>query len=205
MKKACTERTCTEQSRSSRSGLTLVEVLVAAGIASVVGVLLLAIIVNSAGLFYKQSSKIEQGLGANDALAKIRTSIKEAQSIASGYPESSPIYTSGATQLVLKLASLDSSGNIISSTFDYFVFFLDQAKLRFKVFPATSSQRKSVDQIFSTNVSSLEFKYLNSATPPVEVLPTSATKVKITLSLKQKSGGDYEQSVATSEAFLRND
>lgn len=189
-----------------KKGFTLVEVLVAMGIASVVGVLLLVIIVNSTGLFYKQSSTIEQGLGINDVLTNIRSNVRQAKSIAASYPEDqNPQFTTGNNQLVLKLASIDSLGNIIADSFDYFVYFLDQTKLRFKVFPAVISTRKSVDQIFVTNADSLEFKYLDLANPSQEVTPTSASKVKITLSLKQKSGADFEKSIATSEANLRND
>lgn len=187
-------------------GLTLIEVLISMGIAVVVGGLLFVIIVNSTGLFYKQSSKIEQGVSVNDALSVIRNSIKEAQSIVANYPETQPfIYTTGLTQLVLKLASIDSSGNIIVDSFDYYVFYLDQTKLRFKVFQSVLSQRKSRDQIFSTSVENLEFKYFNLANPSAEVTPVSAAKIKITLSLKQKSGQVMEKSVATTEANLRND
>lgn len=179
-------------------GLTLVEVLVGMGIATVVGGLLLVIIVNSTGLFYKQSSKIEQGISANDALSAIRNSIKEAKSIVANYPETQPFtYTTGLMQLVLKLASVDQSGNIITDSFDYYVFYLDQTKLRFKVFPNALSQRKSRDQIFSTSVEDLEFKYFNLANPPVEVTPASAAKVKITLFSRENT--------ATTEANLRND
>lgn len=187
-------------------GLTLIEVLISMGIAVVVGGLLFVIIVNSTGLFYKQSSKIEQGVSVNDALSVIRNSIKEAQSIVANYPEIQPFtYTTGLTQLVLKLASIDSSGNIIIDSFDYYVFYLDQTKLFFKVFPGALSQRKSRDQILSTNVESLEFKYYNLANPPEEVTPISASKITITLFLEQKSGQVMEKSIATTEANLRND
>lgn len=175
-------------------GLTLVEVLVGMGIATVVGGLLIVIIVNSTGLFYKQSSTIEQGIGANDALSAVKNSIKEAQSIAPDYP---PNFTTSSTELVLKLISIDSSGNLIPDSFDYYVFYLDQTKLRFKVFPNVLSQRTSRDQILSTSVESLEFKYYNLANPPVEVTPVSAAKVKITLFSREN--------IATTEANLRND
>lgn len=186
-------------------GLTLVEVLIAIGISIIVGALLLAIIVNSSGLFYNQSSKVGQGLGVNDALSKIRSTIKESGGIAASYTFESTTYTTGATQLVLKLPSLDTSGNIISDTFDHFIFFLDQTKLRFKTFPHSLSSRKMQDQIFTTSADSVRFQYFDSTAPPNEVAPESAAKVRISLSLKQKVGQSFEVSSATSEASLRND
>ena len=187
------------------SGFTLIEVLVAMGIATVTGVLLLVIIVNSTGLFTQQSSKVQMGLNINDALLQVRSSIKDASIVADQYISGGTTYTTGSNQLVLKVLSIDSSGNIIDNTFDFFVFFQDQNYLRFKTFPDPSSARKQADRVFSTSVDGLNFQYFNSVIPPVEVVPTAATKVRITLTLKQKIGVKYETYTATSEANLRND
>lgn len=178
-------------------GLTLIEVLVAMGIASLVGVLLLVIIVNSAGLYTQQSSKVQAGLNSNDALVKIRSTIKDASTVAVSYTSGQTTYTTGAIQLVLKVPAIDSSNNIIANTYDFFIFYLDQKILRFKTFPDAQSSRSAADQIFSTDVENLDFKYFNSADPPSEVTPETAAKVKITLTIKQNT--------ATSEANLRND
>ena len=173
---------------AGRQGLTLIEVLVAMGIATITGVLLLVIIVNSAGLFSNQSSKVQEGLNINDSLAMMRGSIKQANAVDA---------QSSTSQLVLKVASIDSSNNIIANTYDDFSFYLDQNFLHFKIFPNASSSRKTADRIFSNSVDSLKLQYFNSANPPVEVAPVTASKVRISLTLKQ--------STATSEANLRND
>ena len=187
-------------------GLSLVEILTVMGIMTVVGALLMVIIVNSAGLFTTQSSKLEQGLNINDLFSQIRSNIKDAGSVAASYTGGSTTYTTGVTQLILKLSSIDSSNNIISNTFDYYVYFLDTNRIRLKTFPDAQSSRKPQDQIFSGQIDSLKFQYFSSATPPVEVTPSSAAKVRITLTLKQKTGaGSFETNTATSEANLRND
>lgn len=186
-------------------GVTLVEALLTLGIAVVVGALLLVIIVNTSGLFYQQSSKLEQGLSLNDALSEIRKSIRTSQAVAATYPAAgSPTYTSGATQLVLKIPSIDSSGNIISTS-DYFVFLKDTDKLRFRTFPDSQSSRKAQDQIFTTKLDSLIFEYFDAQVPPQQVQPNLAVKIKISLSLRQKAGVGFETNVATAEANLRND
>lgn len=188
-----------------RKGLTLIEVLLAMGTASVISVLLLVVIVNSAGVFYKQSSKVQEGLNINDALAEIKSSIKQASSVAESYTWGSTTYTTSANQLVLRVASIDPSGDILSDTYDYFVVFTDQNILYFKIFPDPSSFRQLKDRVFSTSVDSLNFQYFNSDTPPVETTPVNAAKIVTTLTLKQKSGVGFETSIAISEANLRND
>lgn len=188
------------------NGFTLVEVLVSMGIATVVASLLVVIIANSAGLFYKQSAKVGQGVGVNDALSKFRETVKEANSIAAGYPKATPYtYTTSPTQIVLTIPAIDNLGNIISDVFDYYVFTKQEDKLKFMVFPDIQSFRKSADWILSSNVKEVLFQYFNSQNPPGEVAPTTATRVKMVITLRQKSGADFEQSIATSEASLRND
>lgn len=169
-------------------GLTLIEVLVAMGIATVAGVLLLVIIVNSAGLFTDQSSKVSAGLSVNDAFSQIKASIKQASAISD---------ESGPNQLVLRVLSIDSAGNIIENTYDDFIVMVDQKNLHFKTTPHPLSFRKNGDSILANNVDNLNFQYFNSVSPPAEVIPTSASKVRISLSVKTNT--------ATAEANLRND
>lgn len=188
-----------------QKGITLVELIISSSIAVVVGGLLLVVIVNSSGLFYKESSVINIGLNTNDALASVRNSIKESYSVAPFYVAGLETYTSGATTIVLKIPSLDSSGNIIYEVFDYFVIFLDQSKLRFKTFPDALSSRTAQDQILSNMADNLVFQYFNSEEPPEQVAPITAKKVRVTLTLKERSRSNYEASTATSEANLRND
>lgn len=193
-------------SRSALSrGLTLIEALVAMGIAVIAGVLLLTIIVNSVGIFSKQLPKVQQGLGINDALSAVRNNIKQANAVGSGYTDGATTYTSGATQLVLEIPAIDSSGNIIANAVDFFIFFLDQNLLRFKIFPDPLSGRRYEDRIFSNQAESLNFQYLSNATPETEAAPSEAVKVRITVTLKQKAGAGFEVNTATTEANLRND
>ncbi len=192
-------------SSNNSHGLSLIEVLVAMGITAIVGGLLLVIIVNSAGLFTHQSSKVTEGLSINDTLASVRANIKQAGAVAVSYTAGPTTYTSSASQLVLKVSSIDTLSNIINNTFDYFVLYSDQGNIHFQIFPDVASSRKTADRILSVDTNSLVFQYFNSANPPVEVIPTSATKVRVSLSLKRSIGADFEVSTATTEANLRND
>ncbi len=189
----------------NEKGLTLIEALITLAIGTVVAFALLVIMVNTGGLFYRESSKVTQGLNINDGLSKIETSIKESSGVSTSFTSLGTTYTSSTTTLVLKVPSQDSTGSIIPNVFDYFIFFQDTNKLRFKIFPDSQSSIKSMDQIFSTKVSSLLFQYFDSQNPSQEALPQSAVKIKVTLQLQQKAGATYETNTATVEANLRND
>lgn len=181
---------------SRQAGLTLIEVLIAAGIATVAGVLLIVIIANSSGLFTNHSSQVTEGLNINDALAEMRGAIKQSTAVEA---------SSSVSQIVLKVSSVDASNNIIENTYDHFVFFLDKNILHFKVIRNSLSFRKDSDRVLSTLVDSLTFKYLNYANPPQEVTTTDATKVKVNLILKQRTGANFVTNIASTEANLRND
>lgn len=190
----------------SEKAFTLVEVLIVTGIATVVASLLVVIIANSAGLFYKESAKVGQGIGINEALSQFRETIKEASSIATGYPSTPPFtYTTSSTQIVLTTPAIDSLGNIITNVFDYYIFLKDEDKLKFMIFPDIQSARLSADQILSSNTKEILFQYFDSQNPPQEVAPAAAQRIRMTVKLRQKSGADYEEHTATSEASLRND
>ncbi len=185
-------------------GLTLVEVLVAGGITAMVSALLITILVNTTGLFYQQTTKVSQGVGANDALSQFRASLKEAKAVAVSYPETgTPSYTSGGSQLVLKFSSIDASGYVIANTYDYIVFYLSGDKFKIATFKSGASQRKLINRILASSVTGVTFSYLDAQGQAVT--PSSAVKVRMSLSLNQKAGKLYVTNTATSEANLRND
>ena len=188
--------------RSSHRGFTLVELIISISIAVLVSGLLIAILVNNTGLFYKQSSKISEGIGANNGLVNIKSSIKESQSVADSFSFSGTTYSSSSTQLVLKLPSIDSSKDIISNTFDYFVYYQNNDKLIWRVFPDPLSLRVSVNQILTENVQSLLFEYFNSAGNPIT--PTSAVKVRVRINLSKNVATEDEHLSVWTEVNLRN-
>lgn len=187
-----------------KNGFSLAELIIAIAVVAVVSGLLLGILVNETGVFYQQSSRVSQGVGLNDALASIRSHVKSASAVAAAYPETPPsAYTSGSSTLVLKITSIDSSSNLITNTYDYFVYYVEMGRLHLLVFPNSQSTRKQLDQILTSSVDTLAFVYFDSA--GVVTTPASASKVKTTLSLKEKSGYGVENNIATSDATLRND
>jgi prepilin-type N-terminal cleavage/methylation domain-containing protein len=189
--------------KNLRNGFSLAEVILVLAISTIVGVLLLSILVNSTGVFYTETSKVDLGVSANDSLVKMRGYIKEAVAVATSNPIGSPTFTTGTNTLVLKIPALDSSGNIISKTYDYVAFYKSGDKFYIKTFLDASSHRMNEDMFLTSAVNNLVFDYYDSA--GVVITPVGAVKVKATIVLAKKAGAGTETNIATSEANLRND
>lgn len=188
---------------SGAKGITLIEIVITVSITMVIGLVLANILLNSTSLQVQEEAKVSQGLGLNDALFKIRSTAKSAYAVAISYPETPPVqYTSSPSELVLKIPTIDVSGNMIKGSFDYFVYYTTTNFLKEKVFPSPQSKLKSSDQILARNVSKVTFDYLDINNNVVS--PTATAKIKISLQLTEQAGLEKQESISTSEAVLRN-
>lgn len=187
-----------------KKGFTLVEVLLAAFVAVVVGALLVGILVNNSGFFYKQNAIISEGMGLNDSVRKIEDYIRQALSVAAGYPEASPVFTSGEQTLVLKIPALSPTG-ILVGVYDFVVVTKDQSNpkiLTVKVFPDGQSQRPGAGTVLTVLLDSIEFKFMDKSGNIVA--PAQASSVGVTLKILARTGAigsSRETSIVTT---LRN-
>ena len=179
-----------------QAGFTLVEVIIGMTVSVLVGGLLLSLLVNNARLSTEQSAKVTQGIDANETTVNIATYIKQAAGVDPA---------SDGTHLVLKLPSIDSSGDFIANAYDLVSYLRDEDKIRQKVIPNVSplSSRNALNRILAFNCTELIFEYfdaLGSAT-----VPSLATKVKVSVKLEQDTGSGLQTDIATTEAEFRND
>ncbi|KKR81240.1 MAG: hypothetical protein UU73_C0003G0196 [Candidatus Daviesbacteria bacterium GW2011_GWA1_41_61] len=185
-------------------GLTLVEMLIVTAAALIVGVMLVTLLVNNSGFFYKQSSIIDQGLSLNEGLQEIDKNIRQAVKVAVGYPEDSPLYTTSSQTLVLKMPALGPS-EVISDTYDYTVVNIDAAEdkiLRLQVFPNPLSTRKSQSLVLTKALSSITFNYLDNNDTVVSA--NIATQVEVILSILENNGPQSSFRTSKAVTSLRN-
>ena len=93
----------------NNKGFTLFEITIVVSIAVIISILLVGILINNTGVTNRETSIVAQGLNINDALSSVRADIKQSTGVVASYVDGPTTYTSGATQLVLKLSSIDSS------------------------------------------------------------------------------------------------
>lgn len=185
-------------------GFTLLEVVIAAGGALIIGTMLLSIMINHNGVFYKQSSLVGEGLSINTTTQKIEETIRQAAVVSSGYPEVSPTYITGTSVLVLKLPALSTTG-ILANVYDYAVITRDSSNpkiLRYLLIPDNQSVRPQVNTVLTNLIKSIQFSYLDNNRNPVS--PTLATTVGLTLTVLSKTGSIGTEQSSSTTTSLRN-
>lgn len=187
-------------------GFGMVEMVVVLAIFGIAGTILISVLVQNNNIASTQSVKVSQGLSLNDSISQINSLIRSAAFIALNYPAETPEYVSGQDTLILALPSLDSNGQVISSTYDYAVVTRDSSNPEhFKkiVFPSAVSSRKSEDVTLIQTLSLIKFNYIDSA--GLATTPNLAAKVEFIINVSEKAGSEEEESSRSGEVNLRND
>lgn len=190
--------------KNNMRGFTLMEIIIVAGIAVIIGTLLVGILINNTGVIDKESSMVTQGLNINDALREIETYGRQAVSVVNGYPEVSPIYITGITTLVLKIPAINNQG-IINDVYDFVVITKDNSNpklLKEYIFPNAESIREDKNTILTNLLSSVAFEYLDSNGSSVAA--SSAVKIKATINVLSKTSSNDQSRSATMVISLRN-
>ncbi|MCL4367047.1 prepilin-type N-terminal cleavage/methylation domain-containing protein [Patescibacteria group bacterium] len=185
-------------------GFSLLEVIIVSAIGLVVGTFLISILVNSNGFFFKQGAVINEGVNINDTMDNLTSMIRQASAVATGYPEATPSFVTSSHVLVLKLAS-EGPTEIIPDTYDYVVFSTDPTNpniLRMQIFPDPQSSRKSTNQVLTTLLDNVQYKFYDKNGN--QVTPVSASVVEVSLTVLAQTGQVSSQRTSKVSVTLRN-
>ncbi|MCX6786415.1 MAG: hypothetical protein NTU85_01170 [Candidatus Kaiserbacteria bacterium] len=183
--------------RFTTSGFTLVETLIV--IALSVGMLIvLCMLIRS----FNTSYSYEQGAAISAESA--RSVMRETESLTlvadhvlQSHTFSTTTYTSSSTVLVLEIPSIDSSGAIISSTYDYAVFYSNGTHAYRILAANAASKRVSGTKQLSDTISSLTFSYNNTN---FTLVNTITVDVQTLMQLRGQSSIDHR----SEQLYLRN-
>ncbi len=162
-------------------GLTLIEILLAVGIFSI-----LAVGISGLGYLYTIfSEKLPQEQLRHEvlrqhqaALEDLKRNIRESGEIIATTTIDSQLYTTATTTLVLRRRAMDANGSVLANEYDRIVYNLlgtsSPYSLQKLVEPSSGSAVQKLNLILNNSVKKLEFSYNHS-------VPSSATAVSVFL------------------------
>lgn len=180
-----------------KNGFTLIETVIVIGI-SVVALIALAnlfIVFNS--LYGNQQAFMAASGSASSAMNALEAAVMPADAVLSSHTFSGTVYSSGAATLVLELPSVDSAGNIITSTNDYIVFYTSGTKLYRLTQPSGGSARTAGVTQLSTTLDTLSFTYDNADF-------TRVTSITADIRTQAQFKQQIIQAHLTEDIYLRN-
>lgn len=189
----------------NNKGFTLFELLIVMALVSVVGVLLIQILIQNNGVYYDQTTKVSQGLNVNDTYNQIEKDIRTSGGVVASLVDGEDTYTTSSNIIVLKIPSIDSSGSIISDTYDHLIIYEDGANNNFlmrKIIPNAISNRVYNKKVLLTNLSYLQFQYLDNSGSPISAV--DASKINFIFNIKTAVGLNNQESSASGKVNLRN-
>lgn len=176
----------------SRRGVSLVEILVAVGISS-----LLLASVSTINLLASQTSEygttyMATHAGTRQGIDWMTQDIRWANQILSSITISSTLYTTADDTIVLEIPSIDSSGNVIAETNDYVVYHLnseDNTILERILDAHEDSSRSDATKTIAQNVSALGFSANGTGLASVsDVTVLSQVEIALTTQKTAASG-----------------
>lgn len=186
--------------RQSTEGMTLIETMVVIGIMGILFVLVSQIFLINQNLVALALGRADNDNGAIFAIRRMGELTRGATAVMASQTINSISYTSSSTVLVLKLPSIDSSNNIIASTYDYIAVYRDATDTT-KIFTDTqksgSSVRVNGKKLLTAYNSTMSFSYNNSTI-------ASATRVSVFLINTQTIRNKALTTKAWTSIFLRN-
>jgi len=176
---------------------SLVEVVITLGILGILIITLMNFFIGYNKSFGFVSAITSVNADASTVIIKTTEFIRQADQILTSRSFSGTTYTSNENALVISIPSLDSSGNIISNTYDYVVFYINSSGIYQIIDANSSSVRLSGTKKLSDSAISLTFTYNNADL-------TLADKVDVDIQSQKQMRDGTESSHLHQSVYLRN-
>lgn len=182
------------------AGFSLLETIIYIFIGVLIIIVISEIFINQSNLGQKRTSQSDLERSAGSGIETIKTAVQGASTVVLSRSFSGTAYTSDEDTLILEIPSVDGSGNLVSGSFDYVVFFLDSSDstlLKATTDSAAGSARPENTRIISSFVSSVEFRYN-------KVSPSDSTAIEATITTAKTLGTESFSAKSHAKVNLRN-
>ena len=182
---------------SAHRGLSLLEAVLTIALFLILLMLLVLLFASFTSTYHFEQAYVGTSGSAGVTVTKLETLIRPADHVLVSHAFSGGTYSSGEHTVVLEIPSIDSSGNTISSTYDYAVVYTSGTNAYSLVEVNAASARRAGTILLTDALNSLTFTYDNGDFTQVKsVIVDVITRITI----KGKTVGDHLHE----QLFLRN-
>lgn len=180
-------------------GFTLTETLVVVAVSAILGGAVAGIWIGYNSFFTLQQTTVAVAGSASRIISVAEAAMLQATSVVTSHTfvASGTTLTTGTSTLVLQLPSVNSSGNVISNTYDYIAIYASSTNAYEQVDAAAGSTRASGTINLSNTLSSLTFTYYAT---PVTGATSTLIDVQTATTLLHGSASDHLRQTL----YLRN-
>lgn len=190
-----------------RPGLSLIELIMSIGAMILVAGVLIAVFNLTLKTYTVQNKEANQQLFDQLALERVRRTVRQSLAVATSVTSGATTYTTDAATLVLQLASVDSSQNIIPATYDYIVYLKNPTKttqLLEVTIPGSGSSRVAQKQVLADSLSVLSFTYSNKSNVVLTSNYSSTKVVNLNLTSQETTHGKNVTYTYSEPIVIRN-
>ncbi|MGB8953360.1 MAG: prepilin-type N-terminal cleavage/methylation domain-containing protein [Candidatus Aminicenantales bacterium] len=191
------------QGRKASRGLTLIEVLIATVVMSILMAALLTLYSEGQKYFINENTQADVLQESRYPLEWLARDIKGSTSVVSSWGS----YSTSENTLVLQVPSVDGSGLIIDveAEFDYIIYRTSTGRLQ-RIVDANDgvSSRTDRSRFLAENVTSLSLTYYDATDTQLSSGYEAAASVKMALAISEKGLGRTFQETLNSKVKLRN-
>lgn len=174
-------------------GFTLIELVVVVALVAICSTVLVSLFIGHNRIYRTQTAELDVTGDARQALDDIDSYVRQTNRTLSTYST----YTANAQVLILQIQSVNSSSQLIASTFDDVVYYLNNGNLYRQVFPNPSSSRTAQTKKLAGNVTGLIFTYNNPDYAQV-------TEVTTNITVQENAGVQNRAITTSSKSKLRD-
>lgn len=180
-----------------KRAFTLVEVVITVAVSVILMLAIAQLYVVYGRLITSQNAYINVVLGAGSIMDSFRLAGLQASRIAVSHTFVGVGYTSGASTVIFEIPSVDSSGSIITGTYDYIGIHASGTDAYRLVDAAVGSSRVTGQKRLTNALSSMIFTYDNADL-------SLATNVIANATTSSEVGGETLQMHLNEHVYLRN-
>lgn len=179
------------------AGFTIPELLVVVVVTGLIGAALIELFISYGSIVSLQGAAVEVDSSAGAIVNQVHDAAQQARAIVSSHTFSGTALSTGTSTVVFEVPAIDSAGDIVSGSYDYYGFHASGTDAYMFVDAGTGSSRADITKRLSQVLESMTFTY-----PQADVTQATSTLIDIRTSATVRQTTEARQLVE--RVYLRN-